>query len=272
MSVEKRERRKTAPDLAAMKGVRPIVALTAYTTPVARIADRHADVVLVGDSVGMVVYGLPSTLGVTLEMMIAHGQAVMRGTHKALVVIDMPFGSYEGGPAQAFASASRIMAEAGVGAVKLEGGAHMAETIRFLVDRGIPVMGHVGLTPQAVNALGGYRVVGRGAEGERIRRDAEAVSKAGAFAVVLEKTPDDLSREISAALPIPTIGIGASVHCDGQILVSDDMLGAFEDFRPKFVKRYAEFAQEADSAFRRYAEEVRGGVFPGPEHSYKGEA
>ncbi|MGD9916640.1 MAG: 3-methyl-2-oxobutanoate hydroxymethyltransferase [Paenirhodobacter sp.] len=255
-------------DIAAMKGKAPIVCLTAYTTPVAKIADAACDVVLVGDSVGMVLHGLPSTLGVTMEMMILHGQAVARGLGHALMVVDMPFGSYEEGPAQAFRNACRLMAETGAGAVKLEGGRHMAETIAFLTARGVPVMAHVGLTPQSVNTLGGYKVQGKGADAARLRSDALAVAAAGAFAVVLEKVPAKLAREITAAIGIPTIGIGAGVDCDGQVLVIDDMLGLFSDFRPKFVKRYAELGATAAEAVANYAAEVRARAFPGVEHSF----
>jgi 3-methyl-2-oxobutanoate hydroxymethyltransferase len=244
------------------------VVLTAYTAPIARIADPHCDVLLVGDSLGMVVHGLPSTLGVTLEMMILHGRAVVRGSSQALVVIDMPFGSYEEGPEQAFRNAARVIVETGAAAVKLEGGVHMAETIAFLVARGIPVMAHVGLTPQAVNTFGGYKVQGRAADGARVRADAEAVTRAGAFSVVIEKVPDSLGRAITEEIAIPTIGIGASAACDGQVLVVDDMLGLFTEFRPKFVKRYAELGQAADAAVAAYAAEVRARRFPGPEHVF----
>ena len=246
----------------------PLVVLTAYSTPVARLVDPHCDVVLVGDSVGMVIHGLPSTLGVTLEMMLLHGRAVVRGASHAMPVIDMPFGSYEEGPQQAFRNASRLMAETGAPAVKLEGGVHMAETIAFLTARGVPVMAHVGLTPQSVNTLGGYKVVGRDGEGDKVMADARAVQDAGAFAVVLEKVPQGLAGRISAALTIPTIGIGAGVACDGQVLVVDDMLGLFTEFRPKFVKRYAELGALASDAIATYAAEVRGRSFPGPEHSF----
>lgn len=252
----------------ARKGASPLVCLTAYTTPVARLADKACDIVLVGDSVGMVLHGLPSTLGVTMEMMILHGQAVMRGISKALCVVDMPFGSYEESPAQAFRNASRLLAATGAGAVKLEGGVHMKDTIAFLVARGVPVMGHVGLTPQAVNTLGGYKVQGRDSDAARVMAEARAVEEAGAFAVVLEKLPQQLGRAITAALDIPTIGIGAGPDCDGQILVIDDMLGLFADFKPKFVKRYATLADDAAKALALYADEVRERVFPGPEHSF----
>jgi 3-methyl-2-oxobutanoate hydroxymethyltransferase len=261
-------RRISPPDILARKGGAPVVCLTAYTTPIARIADAHCDILLVGDSLGMVVHGLPSTLGVTLDMMILHGRAVQRGSSQALIVIDLPFGSYEEGPDQAFRSAARVMMETGAGAVKLEGGLHMAETIAFLVARGIPVMAHVGLTPQAVNVFGGYKVQGRAEDAARVRADARAVTQAGAFSVVLEKVPERLAREISEEIAIPTIGIGASAACDGQVLVIDDMLGLFTQFRPKFVKRYAELGRLADAAVAAYAEDVRARRFPGPEHVF----
>ncbi len=256
------------PDIRARKGGTPLVVLTAYSTPVARLVDAHCDVVLVGDSVGMVIHGLPSTLGVTMEMMILHGRAVVRGAQKAMPVIDMPFGSYEEGPQQAFRNASRLMAETGAPAVKLEGGVHMAETIAFLTARGVPVMAHVGLTPQSVNTFGGYKVVGRGEEAEKVMADARAVEDAGAFSVVLEKVPEGLAARITQGLAIPTIGIGAGVRCDGQVLVVDDMLGLFTDFRPKFVKRYAELGKTADEAIAAYAADVRSRDFPAEEHSF----
>jgi 3-methyl-2-oxobutanoate hydroxymethyltransferase len=261
-------RRLMPADIQAMKGQSPIVTLTAYTTPMARIVDAHCDITLVGDSLGMVIHGLPSTIGVTMDMMILHGRAVMRGVTKSLAVIDMPFGSYEESPAQAFRNASRIMAETGCPAVKLEGGQHMAETIAFLVARGVPVMAHIGLTPQSVNTLGGYRVVGRNAEGDRLMADARAVADAGAFAVVLEKLPQGLARRITDAIAIPTIGIGAGLQCDGQVLVIDDMLGLFTEFHPKFVKRYAQLGHDADTAVAAYAAEVRTRTFPAPEHVF----
>lgn len=256
------------PDIRARKGTVPLVVLTAYSTPVARLVDAHCDIVLVGDSVGMVIHGLPSTLGVTMEMMILHGRAVVRGAQKAMPVIDMPFGSYEEGPQQAFRNASRLMAETGAPAVKLEGGVHMAETIAFLTARGVPVMAHVGLTPQSVNTLGGYKVVGRDGEAKKVMADARAAEAAGAFSVVLEKVPEGLAGRITEALSIPTIGIGAGAHCDGQVLVVDDMLGLFTDFRPKFVKRYAELGRAADEAIAGYAADVRSRAFPAPEHSF----
>lgn len=268
MSATSRERALLPADIAARKGGVPIVCLTAYTTPVARIVDPHCDVVLVGDSVGMVLHGLPSTLGVTMEMMVLHGRAVARGLSRALMVIDMPFGSYEEGPAQAMRNAARLMAETGAAAVKLEGGRHMAETIAFLVARGVPVIGHVGLTPQSVNTLGGYRVQGRAGDAERVRADARAVAGAGAFAVVLEKVPEALAAAITAEVAIPTIGIGASAACDGQVLVVDDLLGLFTDFRPKFVRRYGELGRAASEAVAAYAADVRARAFPGPEHVF----
>ncbi|MES2550667.1 MAG: 3-methyl-2-oxobutanoate hydroxymethyltransferase [Pseudomonadota bacterium] len=253
------------PDIRARKGSAPLVVLTAYSTPVARLVDAHCDIALVGDSVGMVIHGLPSTLGVTMEMMILHGRAVVRGCQKSMPVIDMPFGSYEESPQQAFRNASRLMAETGAPAIKLEGGQHMAETIAFLTQRGVPVMAHIGLTPQSVNTLGGYKVVGRADEADKVMADACAVEAAGAFSVVLEKVPKGLAGRITNTLAIPTIGIGAGVDCDGQVLVVDDMLGLFTDFRPKFVKRYAETADEAIAA---YAAEVRSRSFPAAEHSF----
>lgn len=258
----------TLPDIVARKGGTPMACLTAYTTPTAKLVDRHCDIVLVGDSVGMVLHGLPSTLGVTLDMMVMHGKAVRRGLERALMVVDMPFSSYEEGPEQAFRNAARLMAETGCAAVKLEGGESMAATIRFLAAHGIPVMAHVGLTPQAVNTFGGYRVQGRGGEADRIRRDATAVAEAGAFSVVLEKVPEQLARRITKEIVIPTIGIGASPACDGQILVTDDMLGLFTAFQPKFVKRYAELGDAASAAIAAYAREVRERRFPAAEHVF----
>lgn len=258
----------TPPDISARKRRTPLVCLTAYTTPIARLVDPHCDMVLVGDSVGMVLHGLPSTLGVTLEMMIMHGKAARRGLERALMVVDMPFGSYEEGQDQAFRNAARLMSETGCAAVKIEGGEVMADTICFLTARGIPVIGHIGLTPQAVNTFGGYRVQGRGEDGERIRRDALAVAEAGAFAVVLEKVPETLARRITEEIAIPTIGIGASAVCDGQVLVVDDILGLFSEFRPKFVKRYADLGETASAAIAAYAQEVRERRFPTEEHVF----
>lgn len=266
-----RKPRLTPSDIRARKGGAPVVCLTAYTTPIAQLVDRHCDLVLVGDSVGMVMHGLESTVGVTMEMMILHGQAVARGLRQACMVVDLPFGAYEEGPQQAFRNAARLMAETGCQAVKIEGGREMAETVRFLVRRGIPVMGHVGLTPQSVNTLGGYKVQGRGAAGDEVLADAAAVAEAGAFAVVLEKLPAELGARISREIAVPTVGIGAGLDCDGQVLVVDDLLGMFTAFRPKFVKRYAELGQSADAAIAAYAAEVRAREFPGAAHSFAAE-
>jgi 3-methyl-2-oxobutanoate hydroxymethyltransferase len=270
MSVQAVKRRLSPGNIEALKGERPIVSLTAYTTPIARLLDPHVDFMLVGDSLGMVLYGLDSTVGVTLDMMIAHGQAVMRGSEKACVVVDLPFGSYQESKEQAFNSAARILKETGCSAVKLEGGAEMAETVDFLTQRGIPVLGHVGLMPQLVNTMGGYRSLGRNdKEAAKIRRDAKAIDDAGAFAIVVEGTIEPLAREISETLRAPTIGIGASPACDGQILVSDDMLGIFSDFKPRFVKHFAELAPQMSAAFEAYANEVKARTFPGIEHTFQ---
>ena len=271
MSATAKKRAPMADDIRAAKGGTPLVSLTAYTTPMAQMMDAHCDFVLVGDSVGMVLHGLPSTLGVTMEMMIMHGQAVARGLNSAMMVIDMPFGSYEESPQQAFANAAQLMAETGAGAVKLEGGVAMAETIAFLVARGIPVMAHVGLTPQSINTLGGYKVQGRGDARAMLMADAQAVADAGAFAVVLEKVPAGLADEVTAQIAIPTIGIGASAGCDGQILVVDDMLGMFTAFKAKFVKRYAHLADDGEAAIAAYASEVRARMFPAQEHTFADE-
>jgi 3-methyl-2-oxobutanoate hydroxymethyltransferase len=268
MSIQPDQKRLTAPDIRARKGGEPIVALTSYHAHTARILDRHCDVILVGDSLGMVMHGLETTIPVTLDMMILQGQAVMRGSKKALVVIDMPFGSYEASKEQAFMSAARVMKETGCGAIKLEGGKRMAETIAFLVERGVPVMAHVGLTPQAINALGGFRAQGRDpADWAPIEADARAVVTAGAFSVVLEAITEPLAARITADVAIPTIGIGASPACDGQILVLEDMLGLSPRV-PKFVKRYAALAPSIDAAVAEYAEEVRKRAFPTPSHIY----
>ena len=267
--------RKTAPmpiDILGQKGGTPIVSLTAYTTPMAEAMDGVCDFVLVGDSVGMVLHGLTSTLDVTMEMMILHGKAVKRGLSRSMLVIDMPFGSYEQSPQQAFANAAILMQETGAGAVKLEGGQVMAETIAFLTKRGIPVMAHIGLTPQSVHTLGGYKVQGRGDAGDQLIADAQAVADAGAFAVVLEKVPESLADQITREVAIPTIGIGASAKCDGQILVVDDMLGLYTAFKAKFVKRYAYLGEDAKVAIQAYADEVKARTFPGPEHVFADQA
>jgi 3-methyl-2-oxobutanoate hydroxymethyltransferase len=262
-----RTRRRTIGDF--VKGGAPIVGLTAYTAPIAQLLDPHVDFLLVGDSVGMVVYGFESTVPVTVDMMIAHGAAVVRGSSRALVVVDLPFGSYQESREQAFRTASRIMAETGCAAVKLEGGAEMAETVRFLVQRGVPVMGHVGLMPQSVNAAGGFKVQGRGQhQAERVAADAAAIADAGAFSLVIEGTVEPVARAITEAVSIPTIGIGASPSCDGQILVTEDVLGLFTQFKPRFVKRYAELAPLIAAAAAEYAADVRARRFPGPEHCF----
>lgn len=269
MSTEKPVRRVTVPQIAARKGGEPIVSLTSYHAHTAAIVDRHADFILVGDSLGMVMHGMESTVGVPIELMIMHGRAVVRGTRRALVVVDMPFGSYEESPAAAFRSAARIMKETQCGAVKLEGGARMAETIRFLTQRGVPVMAHIGLTPQSSHVMGGFRTQGRDAEtwDDHIA-DARAVAEAGAFAVVVEGVVEPLARKITEAVDIPTIGIGASAACDGQILVLEDMLGLNER-PPKFVKVYGRLGAEIERAVQSYAEDVRARSFPGEANVYR---
>ncbi|WP_068089462.1 3-methyl-2-oxobutanoate hydroxymethyltransferase [Polycladidibacter stylochi] len=269
MSVTKKTKKITIPTIQAMKGDQQIVCLTAYTTPQAKLLDPHCELVLVGDSVGMVLHGMESTLEVTLEMMILHAKAVKKGLKQAVMVVDLPFGTYEQSPQQAFEAAARVMSETGCDAVKLEGGAYMAKTIEFLTERGIPVMAHLGLTPQSVNSFGGYKVQGRGEDGDKILQDAIAVSNAGAFAVVLEKLPTQLAKQITMAITIPTIGIGASNLTDGQILVTEDMLGLFADFQPKFVKRYANLQENISKAVAEYASEVKNQSFPSEEHSFK---
>ncbi len=270
MSAQRQDqiRRISAPDITARKGREPIVCLTAYTTPTAEILDAHCDLLLVGDSVGMVLHGLPNTVGVTLEMMILHGQAVMRGARRAMVVVDMPFGAYEGDAQVAHANAVRIMKETGAQGVKVESGQDVPETIAYLVRRGIPVMGHVGLRPQSVLVDGAFRAKGRNAaERARVLEEAKATAEAGAFCVVVEGVAESLAREITAAIEAPTIGIGGSVACDGQILVTDDMLGLF-DWTPKFVRRYADLRGEIDRAVGSYAEDVRARRFPGAAETY----
>jgi 3-methyl-2-oxobutanoate hydroxymethyltransferase len=265
---EETVRRLAAPDISLRKGGEPIVCLTAYTAPVAEILDEHCDLLLVGDSVGMVVHGLPNTVGVTMEMMILHGQAVMRASRKAMVVVDMPFGSYEGAKETAYNNAVRIMKETGASAVKVESGGTVPETIAYLTSRGIPVMGHVGLRPQAVLVDGGFKARGRTrAERERVIAEAEATADAGAFCVVIEGVAEALAREITQAISVPTIGIGASSGCDGQILVTDDMLGLF-DWTPKFVRRYADLKGEIHKAVAAYAADVRARRFPAPDETY----
>jgi 3-methyl-2-oxobutanoate hydroxymethyltransferase len=261
-------RRLTAPDIRARKNGEPIVCLTSYHAHTARLVDRYCDVILVGDSLGMVMHGLETTVPVTLDMMILQGQAVMRGSKRALVVVDMPFGSYEQSKEQAFASCARVLKETGCGAIKLEGGRRMAGTIAFLVERGVPVMGHIGLTPQSINTIGSFRAQGRDeADWAPIEADAKAVAQAGAFAMVIEAVAEPLGRRITDEIAVPTIGIGASVACDGQILVLEDMLGLSPRV-PKFVKRYGEIGPSIEAAIAAYATEVRSRAFPGPDQVY----
>jgi 3-methyl-2-oxobutanoate hydroxymethyltransferase len=249
-------------------GAAPLVMLTAYTVRTAQLLDPHCDMLLVGDSLGQVIYGLPSTLPVTLEMMAAHGAAVVRGSYHALVIVDMPFGSYERSPEQAFESAAWLLKQTGAAAVKMEGGAAMAPTVRFLTERGIPVIGHVGLTPQAVNTLGGYGARGRSeAEARKIVGDAQAIADAGAFALVIEGVVEPIAVAITEAVACPTIGIGASAACDGQVLVTEDMLGMFER-TPRFVKKFEDMAGRISAAVEAYAADVRSRAFPGAEQTY----
>jgi 3-methyl-2-oxobutanoate hydroxymethyltransferase len=267
-------KRLTVPGIMSRKGPEgmsgePIVMLTAYTMRMAQLLDPHCDVLLVGDSLGQVIYGLPSTIPVTLDMMCAHGAAVVRGSWHSVVAVDMPFGSYEESPEQAFRSAARILKETGAAGVKIEGGEAMAETVRFLASRGIPVIGHVGLTPQAVNALGGYRGRGRGnAKETKTPPDAKAVAEAGAFLLVLEGVMEEIAAEATKAVACPTIGIGASTQCDGQVLVTEDMLGLFER-TPRFVKRYGDLAGQIGEAAATYAAEVRARAFPTEDQIYR---
>lgn len=268
-------RRLTVPQIRRRKfegrTEEPLVVLTAYTARQAQLLDAHCDILLVGDSLGQVIYGLPSTLQVTLEMMIAHGAAVVRGSYRSLVVVDLPFGTYEQSPEKAYETSARVMAETGCAAVKLEGGAAMAETIAFLTSRGIPVMAHVGLLPQSVNALGGYGARGKSQEEHaQIIADGQAVADAGAFAVVIEGVLEPIAAALTESIEIPTIGIGASAKCDGQVLVTEDMLGLFERV-PRFVKHYGNIAETISEAAEKYAEEVRARRFPGPEQTYQAE-
>ena len=261
-------KRVTAPDIAKRKGGAPIVALTAYHAHTARIIDPYVDMLLVGDSLGMVMHGYETTVPVPLELMIMHAQAVVRGSTRALVVVDMPFGSYEESPSIAFRNAARVLKETGCGAIKIEGGAHMAETIRYLTDRGIPVMSHIGMTPQAVNMIGSFKPRGRfRSEWAAFEEDARAVAEAGAFAVVLEALAELLAARITKQISIPTIGIGASAECDGQILVLEDMLGLSPRV-PKFVKEYAQIGEAIENAVKSYANEVRARVFPSDAYTY----
>jgi 3-methyl-2-oxobutanoate hydroxymethyltransferase len=268
MSAQAPIKRLTAPDIAAKKGVEPIVSLTSYHAHTAAIADKYCDFLLVGDSLGMVMHGYETTVPVPLELMIVHGRAVTRGAKRALVVVDMPFGSYEESPPVAFRNAARVMKETDCGAIKLEGGRRMAETIRYLVERGIPVMAHIGLTPQSINVLGGFKAQGRTQDQwAALEADAVAVAEAGAFSVVLEAIAEPLAQRITAAISIPTIGIGASAACDGQILVMEDMLGLSPRVA-KFVKEFGQIGAAIDNAIKGYAEEVKARTFPAPEHTY----
>jgi 3-methyl-2-oxobutanoate hydroxymethyltransferase len=268
MSVQKQVRRITAPQIAARTGGEPIVSLTSYHAHTAAIADAYVDFLLVGDSLGMVMHGFESTVPVPLDLMIMHGKAVVRGSARALVVVDMPFGSYEESPSIAFRNAAKVMKKTDCGAVKLEGGRHMAETIEYLVARGIPVMAHVGLTPQSINVIGGFKTQGRTRDQwKAIEDDAKAVAEAGAFAVVLEAMAEPLAARITKDVHIPTIGIGASAHCDGQILVMEDMLGLTPRV-PKFVKEFGKVGKSIERAIKLYAADVRDRSFPAPEHTY----
>ncbi|MGB3445236.1 MAG: 3-methyl-2-oxobutanoate hydroxymethyltransferase [Xanthobacteraceae bacterium] len=276
MSIQSTIRRKTSADIRARKNGEPVVMLTSYHAHTAALVDRYCDVILVGDSLGNVMHGFETTLPVTLEMMILQGHAVMRGSKQSLVVVDLPFGSYEASKEQAFHSAARVLKETHCGAVKLEGGERMAETIAFLTERGIPVMAHIGLTPQSINALGSFRSQGREeaeaiARGENmvgpIQKDARAVAQAGAFSVVVEAVAEPLARRITETIDIPTIGIGASAACDGQVLVLEDMLGLSE-WVPKFVRRYGKLGPMIEEAIQGYANDVRSRAFPGPENVY----
>lgn len=262
-------RRITPPDIRARKGGEPLVCLTAYDAPTAALLDPHCDLLLVGDSVGMVVHGLPNTLPVTLEMMILHGQAVMRGSKRALVAVDMPFSTYERSKEQAFDNASQILRDTGCHAVKVESGVYIADTIRFMAERAIPVIGHVGLRPQASLADGGFKAKGRDAASRaKVLEEAIAADEAGAFAIVIEGVAEDLAEEITGKVKAPTIGIGASAACDGQILVTPDMLGLF-DWTPRFVKRYADIKGQVEDGVKAYAADVRSRTFPGPDQVYK---
>ncbi|MEN5364656.1 3-methyl-2-oxobutanoate hydroxymethyltransferase [Brevundimonas intermedia] len=270
MSIQTQEtvKRISVPDIADRKGGEPIVCLTAYDAPMAALLDPHCDVLLVGDSLGMAVHGLPNTVGVTLEMMILHGQAVMRGAKRAMVVVDMPFGSYEGGKEIAYANCVRVMQETGAQAVKLETSIELAEIVEFLVKRGIPVMGHVGLRPQAILAEGGFKAKGRtDYERERVMAEAKATAEAGAFCIVIEGVAESLAREITETIDAPTIGIGASAACDGQVLVINDMLGMF-DWTPRFVRKYADLRTEIDRAAAAFAADVKTRRFPAEVETY----
>jgi len=270
MSTQTPINRITCPQISSRKGGTPIVSLTSYHAHTAAIVDRYADFILVGDSLGMIMHGMESTVGVPLDLMIMHGKAVVTGTKRALIVVDMPFGTYEESPEVAFRNAARIMKETGCGAVKLEGGQRMAQTIKFLVERGIPVMAHIGLTPQSSHTMGGFKTQGRVEDSwSGHEQDAQAVSDAGAFAIVLEGMVEPLAAKITRQIPIPTIGIGASVDCDGQILVLEDMLGLNPGVAPKFVKLYGDLGAQIEKSVADYADEVRHRSFPGEDHIYR---
>ena len=269
MSLVHRVRRINIKDIQKLKGRRPIVALTAYSATMAARIDSHVDLILVGDSLGMVLYGFDNTLPVTLDMMTLHGKVVVKASSQSCVIIDLPFGSYQESREQAFHSASQLMKDTGANGIKLEGGAEMQETISFLVDRNIPVLAHIGLMPQSVKKTGGYRVRGKTEkEAKQLIKDAKLVQKAGAFAAVLEGIWEPVARKISSILKIPTIGIGASPSCDGQILVTEDLLGMYSNFTPKFVKRYSELGSDIESAVSLFSMEVKSRTFPGPEHCF----
>jgi len=268
MSALSEIKRVSVPEIRDRKNAKPIVCLTCYHAHTARLLDDHVDLMLVGDSLGMVMHGMETTLGVTLDMMILHGKAVMRGSRRAMIVVDLPFGSYEESPQVAFRNAARVIQETGCGAIKLEGGARMAETIRYLAQRGIPVMAHIGLTPQMIQVLGGFKTQGRSAsEWPAIEADAQAVAEAGAFAVVLEGMAEPLAAKITRTVAIPTVGIGASADCDGQILVLEDMLG-LNPHPPKFVRQYANMGADIGAAVASYAADVRARRFPGTDNVY----
>ncbi len=261
--------RYSVSDIKARKGGAPIVCLTAYSKPMAQWLDPYMDLLLVGDSLAMVIYGMETTRGVTLDAMINHGLAVMRGSQRACVVVDLPHGTYENSPIQAYKSARRVLDETGVQAVKLEGGIEIADTVRYLTEKDIPVLGHIGLLPQKAESRGGFKIQGRDDDcWQKIMNDGLAIADAGAFAIVIEGTVEALALEITKTLDVPTIGIGASPGCDGQILVTDDALGLFSDFTPSFVKRYAELGEQVANAAKAYAEDVRSRNFPGLEHCF----
>ena len=263
------KKRMTVPEIRNRKGKEPLVCLTAYTVLTAHWLDEHTDLLLVGDSLGMVIYGMENTLGVTLDMMIAHAQAVMRGSKRSCVIVDMPFGSYEESPPVAFRNAARVLSETGASGIKIEGGVEMAETISYLTKRGIPVMGHVGLMPQSLHATGGFKAQGNDeVSAQRIIDDAVAITEAGVFSMVIEGTMEPIARKITGTVDVPTIGIGASAACDGQILVTEDLVGLFTDFTPRFVKRYSLLGEQIEASAKAYSEDVRSGTFPGPEHVF----